>query len=64
MTAPRIIISPGLWRRRVEVRVDPPRADHPFRSFASHAQATAFAHQLAALRGWDVVDECQPEREA
>jgi len=63
MTAPRIIIAAGIWRR-TEVRIEPPRADMPLRSFANHALAVAFAHQLAALRGWDVVDQCQPVREA
>lgn len=60
MNGPRIIISPGLWGRRVDEQVDPPRADVPLRTFASHGLASAYAYQLSAARGWRAVDQAQP----
>lgn len=60
MSGPAIVIKPGLWGRRVEVEVEPPRAEFPLRSFPDHAAAVTHAYTLAAMRGWIVRDECQP----
>jgi hypothetical protein len=50
-----VIIARDLWRRCV-VCVEPPTCSHQPRSFPGHAEAMAFAEELARLEGWALID--------
>ena len=50
-----VIISRGLWRS-IEVSIEPRTCSHSLRSFRSHAEARAYADDLAQIEGWPVCD--------
>lgn len=56
----RIVVRPGLWNR-IEVAVTPPTIRHSLRTFRAHAEAVAYADEVAKVTGWHVRDHVESE---
>lgn len=50
-----VIIARDLWRRCI-VCVEPPTCSRQPVSFPGHAEAMAYAEELARLEGWPLID--------
>ena len=52
-----IVVARSLWHR-CTVSIEPPRREHPPRTFRDREAALGFAVELARVTGWPMRDRC------